>query len=67
MSDICFVKLLNDQGIIYSSYLEEFWFLVEVNGFKTCLIEEIDYDSDTTYICYLRKIFSIGVYHKNLR
>jgi len=54
MSEIIFVELLNDEGEIYHSYKEEYWELVKLSGFKTCKIEEIDYQSSNYYINYLK-------------
>jgi len=51
---IKFVELLNDDGIIYPSYREELWELVKLSGFETCKLDEIDYQSNDHYICYLR-------------
>ena len=51
---IKFVEILNDEGKVYDSYEHELWELVKLSGFETCKLGEIDYDSDDTYICYLR-------------
>lgn len=44
-----FVRLLNDQGRLYDSYTD-YWSLVNLSGFATCGVEEIDRDSNETYI-----------------
>ncbi len=48
---IVFVEIRNDEGKVYDSYLD-LWTLVKLNDYKTCLLDEIDYDSDNTYIIY---------------
>jgi hypothetical protein len=51
---VIFVELLNDDGEIYHSYRDELWRLVQLSGYETCLLGEINYESDNTYVCYLR-------------
>lgn len=46
---IVFIKIRNDQGETYGSY-DNFWELVELSGFKTCEMDEVDWQSDNTYI-----------------
>lgn len=44
-----FVRLRNDQGELYGSYTD-YWKLVELSGFATCEIDEIEPDSANTYV-----------------
>ncbi len=39
----------NDEGEIYRSYVD-YWKLVELSKFDTCELDEVDRDSDNTYI-----------------
>ncbi len=49
MEGIYFVKMRNDQGELYPSYID-YWKLVELSGFRTCELNEVDRDSDNVYI-----------------
>lgn len=44
-----FVKVRNDHGELYSSY-EVYWKLINLAGFPTCELSEVDPNSDNTYI-----------------
>ena len=47
-----FVRLLNDQGRAYDSYCD-YLRLVELSGFAMCGQDEIDRESDDTYVFYI--------------
>lgn len=49
MSEPVFVKVRNDQGEIYGSY-RDYWRLVELSGFPTCELSEIDLTKPIAYI-----------------
>lgn len=49
MSETIFVKMVNDQGRVRDSYFD-YWLMVEMWGYKTCTLGEIDYQSDNVYI-----------------
>ena len=46
MSEVVFVNMRNDDGVIYPSYKEEYYRLVELSGFRTIELNEIEYDKD---------------------
>ena len=49
MGEIIFVKMRNDKGEVYRSYID-YWKLVDLSGFAKCELSEVDRDSDNTYI-----------------
>lgn len=49
MKKIIFVKVRNDKNEIYSSYCD-YWQLVNLSGFETCELDEVEPQSDNTYI-----------------
>lgn len=49
MSDPIFVKIRNDSGELYGSY-RDYWRLVELSGFPTCELGEMNPQADATYI-----------------
>lgn len=49
MPEVVFVEMRNDQGKVRDSYTD-YWTLVNLSGYKTCLLSEIDFKSDNVYI-----------------
>jgi hypothetical protein len=49
MGEIIFVSVRNDAGRIYDSY-SDYWTLVNLSGYKTCELSEIDWRSDNVYL-----------------
>lgn len=49
MNDPIFVKVRNDQGVLYDSY-RDYWHLIELSTFPTCELSDVVPDSDQTYI-----------------
>jgi len=50
MPEIFFIEMLGDGGKIRPSYTD-YYLMAKMWGYKTCLLNEVDYQSENIYIC----------------
>jgi len=50
VGEIIFIEMLGDGGKIRESYTD-LYLMVDMWGYKKCLLNEVDYQSDATYVC----------------
>ena len=49
MPETIFIKMVNDEGKVRDSYTD-YWTLINLSGYKTCALSEMDFASDNVYI-----------------
>lgn len=50
MPETIFIRMLGNGGQVRESY-QDLYHMIELSGYKTCLLNEVDFQSDNTYIC----------------